>query len=344
MENKSKLISQALETKKPVSKPVSVSPNSNIQIVKNVRQQVRPSIVQARINALNTNSELETMKQFASSGDIYLTFGGVGDLMLLLGEAYQNNNGKIIFFANDGCQIFAYDFIKYFNVKTLVLKNIFGSNEAHNALQILKETNRLMQSAHLPDGLDYGDWTRNNDKYINRIITKTNWAEKIGYDEKIASQKTVVIALTGSYRKMHKQKFLTPLEVEAINKIYLDYGYTIYMTGSEADRLYYSSFRSPKILWMTNNKIFNYKNQVEMITFQKYLQIINSANECASVDTWLKTFTCLLGKPTKVFDNRYNNNYSFGTDSGDYIFLNTKLWKNMMLFRWEDFVENNGWL
>jgi len=52
-----------------------------------------------------------------------------------------------------------------------------------------------MQSAHLPDGLDYGDWTRNNDKYINRIITKTNWAEKIGYDEKIASQKTVVIAL-----------------------------------------------------------------------------------------------------------------------------------------------------
>jgi len=122
VENKSKLISQALETKKPVSKPVSVSPNSNIQIVKNVRQQVRPSIVQARINALNTNSELETMKQFASSGDIYLTFGGVGDLMLLLGEAYQNNNGKIIFFANDGCQNFRIRFYQVFQCKNISFK------------------------------------------------------------------------------------------------------------------------------------------------------------------------------------------------------------------------------
>ena len=344
MENKSKLISQALESKKIVSKPVSVYPNPNIHIVKNVRQQIRPSIVQARTNALNTNSDLESMKHFTSVGDIYLTFGGVGDLILLLAECYNNPNARIVFFANEGCQNFASDFIKFFNIKALVIRNIFGSNEAHFAIQILKETNRLMQSAHLPDELDYGDWTRNNDKYISRIITKTDWSEKIGFDQKLVSEKVAVIAPTGSYRRIHKQKFLTPTEIELVNKIYLDNGYTIYMTGNEVDRLYYSSFRSPRIFWMSSDKIFNYKNQIEMISFPRFLQIINSANECVSVDTWLKTFTCLLGKPTKVFDNRYNSNYAFGSDSGDHIFLNTKLWKNMMLFRWEDFVENNGWL
>jgi hypothetical protein len=344
--NKSEIIAQALEAKRHASKPVSFEDDkvqTNIKIVKNIRQPTRPSIVKIRNQAISTQDALDEMMRFVNDGgNIYLTFGGVGDLVLLLADCCEDPLAKIVFFANNGSKEFGDKFLKLFGISYRIFDNIFGSGDAHRALNMLQATGRLMKSAHLPDGLDYGDWVRNTDKYLQRMPNKTNWIDKFGNDDSQMKGKKVIFAPSGSYRSLHKQKFLQPHEAEAVIKVYLKKGFTVLITGSEDDKIFYSNIRNPKVFWLTATKIIDYKNYSTSIDFNKFIQIINSADEFCSVDTWLKTYTCLIGKPTKVFDNRYNNKYTFGSDSGDFIFLNQKIWPSMKLVRVEEFIKLDG--
>ena len=346
--NKSEIIAQAFEAKRHASKPISFDDQkiqTNVKIVRNIRQATRPSIVKIRSQALSIQDDLNEMMRFVSeNGNIYLTFGGVGDLVLLLAECCDDKLAKIIFFANSGSKEFGENFLKLFGMKYRVFNNIFGSGDAHRALNMLKATGRLMKSAHLPDGLDYGDWVRDTEKYLGRIPRNTNWIDRFGCDDNQIKGKKVIFAPSGSYRSLHKQKFLQPHEVEAVIKVYLKKGYTVLITGSDEDKNFYNTIRNPRVFWLTANKIIDYKNYSVSLDFKKFLRIINSADEFCSVDTWLKTYTCLIGKNTKVFDNRYDNRYAFGSDSGDFIFLNEKFWPSMKLIKVEEFIKNDGFL
>ena len=344
--NKSEIIAQALEAKQNATKPVLLDEGktlSNIKIVRNSRQATRPSIVKIRETALNNQKSIEDMMDFVRGCEnIYLTFGGVGDVILLLAEAYTDPLAKIVFFGNGGSKEFGEKFLNSFKVQNIVLDNIFGSSDAHKALNMLQNTGRLQISSHLPDGLDYGDWIRDNEKYVRKIKTKTNWIEKFGTDEETIDKKVIIFAPSGSYRSMHKQKYLEPYEAEAVAKLYINRGFTVYMTGNESDKYFYQNIRSPKVFWLTSDRLIDYKNHMVSLDFNRFIRIINSGVEYCSTDTWLKTYSCLIGKPTKVFDNRYHGKYAFGTDSGDLIFLNQRIWPTMRLCRVEEFIKREG--
>jgi hypothetical protein len=343
--NKAELILQALESKKSTLKPESIIEKTNdgfVKIVRNTRQATRPSIVKIRDQAMANQNAIEDMMAFVKNrGNIYLTFGGVGDLILLLAECHQDPEAKIVYFANSTSKDFGKKFLELFKQDFIILDNLFGSSDAHKAISLLKSTERLQASAHLPDGLDYGDWIRNTQKYASRIITRTNWLDKFGIDADNNGKKHVVFAPSGSYKSSHKQKYLQPHEADAVTKIYLNKGYYVYVVGNHDDKAYYNTIRNPRIFWLTSDEIIDYKNFSSTITFEKFIQILNSASDFCSVDTWLKTYSCLLGKKTIVFENKYNNKYSFGADSGDLIFLNKSIWPSMKLVKIEEFIKND---
>lgn len=341
--NTAEIILQALEAKKSTSKPAVIAnqpKDSFVKVVKNTRQPTRPSIVKLRDEAISNENAIEKMMDFVGeSGNIYLTFGGVGDIVLLLAECYKDKNAKIVFYANSSSKEFGNKFLEYFGMKYISLNNIFGTSDAHRAVNLLQSTGRLQTSAHLPDGLDYGDWIRNTNKYAKRIVTDTDWVERFGIDDDLSKQKFMLFAPTGSFKGMHKQKFLMPHEADAVVKLYLNKGFLVYIVGTDEDKLYYQSIRNPKVFWLHTDKIVDNMNNITSITFDKFIKIINSASEYCSTDTWLKTYSCLLGKKTIVFDNRYNSKYSFGADSGDLIFLNKFIWPSLRLVKIEEFIK-----
>lgn len=69
------------------------------------------------------------------------------------------------------------------------------------------------------------------------------------------------------------------------------------------------------------------------------LRIVNSANKVISVDTWLKTYSLLVGIPTTVVMTRWNGEYKqYGEDVTDWIFLNPKIWRNIKLEKVENLL------
>lgn len=345
------IIQQALDEKRSNLKPAGVDEmqrsliEPKIKMIANTRPKLTKSVRQARIDARRSNGVLEEMMGFAGKvGNYYITFGGVGDLILLFAEAYRDPEAKIIFYANQGSMEFAKLFLNEFKIPHFMRPNIMGSSIANTAIDLLKTTGRLKTSAHLPDGLDYGDWTRNLEKYKSRMPKNTDWVSRFGFIQEMKNNKVAIIAPSGSYRTNWKQKYLHPHEYELIVDLYLRNGYVVYSTGSESDKNYYQNIRHNSHFWLTSEKIYSGRNFYDAINFKHFLQIINSATEVLSVDTWIKTYSSLAGIPTKVFENRYNGKiYDFGRDSGDLIFLNDEWWTNMKRYKVEDFISNHGY-
>ena len=346
------IIQQALDEKRSNLKPVGLDELNNrmmqpkTKMVANIRTQTKTNIKQARVEARKNHSVLGEMTAFmGNSGNYYITFGGVGDLVLLLAEAYKDPNAKMIFYANEGSLNFAKIFLNEFKIPHFIKPNIMGSSLANMAVEMLRQTNRLMTSAHLPDDLDYGDWSRNLQKYIPRLTRITDWKQRFGFIPDLKQKKVVILAPSGSYRNNYKQKYITTTEYNVVVDIYLKNGYIVYATGSEADKQYYGQLRSMNHFWLTSEKVYNHRSGYEPINLRHFLALINSATEVVSVDTWLKTYSALADIPTKIFENRYGGKiYDFGRDSGDLIFLNDKIWKSMSRYRIEDFISNNAYL
>lgn len=345
------IIQQALDEKKSNLKPVGVDElqrslmEPKVKMIANTRPKTIKSIKQARIDARRNHGALEEMMGFAGKvGNYYITFGGVGDVILLLAEAYRDPDAKIIFYANQGSLDFAKLFLNEFKVPHFVRPNIMGTSLANTAVDLLRSTGRLQTSAHLPDGLDYGDWSRNQEKYRQRMPKKTDWVNKFGFIPELKNKKIAIIAPSGSYRTNWKQKYLHIHEYELLVDLYLRNGYIVYSTGSDADKNYYQNIRHHAHFWLTSDKIYNGKNFYDAINFKHFIQIINSATEVLSVDTWIKTYSSLANIPTKVFENRYNGRiYDFGRDSGDIVFLNDEWWDSMKRYKIEDFLQNHGY-
>jgi hypothetical protein len=318
-----------------------VSPKS-VEKIKTIRQLPIKSVQELRNEAYKNRGLLEKLKEFCgSNGNLYLTFGGTGDLVLLLGECYNDKSSKVIYFANEGSVELANEFIKFFNLKSFIHPNLMGTRTANHAEDVLIRTGRLKTSAHLAKNLDYADWKRNTKYYEPRLPKTTDWISRIGKNEIYANKKVLVICPTGSVRNESKQRYLTTLEYLTIVTLYLKKGWTVFSTGSEQDTLLYPAINDANHFWITSTKLYKNGSLTSTHPFIHFLKIINSATEVISVDTWLKTYTLLAGIPTKVIESKFYGAYlPFGHDPSDFVFLNKNVWPHLSIVKPESILEN----
>ena len=105
----------------------SLIEKANIQndelLQKNNFQVKRSSVVRITKNKEDISFEffVSTLDEFMNGDkNVYLTLGGVGDLLLLLAVCYNNEKAHIVFLANDESNQFAKKFLDYFNLKYIV--------------------------------------------------------------------------------------------------------------------------------------------------------------------------------------------------------------------------------
>lgn len=261
-------------------------------------------------------------------GNNYLGFGGIGDLILLLASSYDDSSGKILFFANN--VELSKKFIEVFNIQSLVLANIMGQPLANNIYNIFLSSNHK-PSAHLADGLNYGDWS-NEDKYISRIKRKVNWKEKFGCEK----ENILIVAPHGSSKDDSRRRYLTQNEYSLLINNNIDKYDKIYSIGSSENISFYGLPIDNKCYWLNSNNIIDATGTQVTINIKDMFKIINSCNLCISVDTWIKTYTAFINIDTKVIKTRWNGQYrSYGSECTDYIFLNKKIWPNLDLVEFE---------
>lgn len=316
-------------------------PRGNVNI-SNSRSMKRPDVRDLVNMARRRGSTLGELQSFISQdGNFYLTFGGIGDFILILAEACRDPQAKIIFFSNNSASNLVRDLVNEFQIPTLISDNCMGTPNAMKALQMIRQTGRLQKSQHLSETLDYDDWNRRFEYYRNKMTVTCDWLQRFGTIEN-KDGKIAIIAPSGSFRNNSPQKYLHNFELDMLVGIYLQNNYTVYCVGNHSDKDFYKIQKHPKLFWLTSNQIINDKGQRVMITVKDFLRIINSGDEICSVDTWLKTYTCLCGLPTNVFLNRENDVSRYGILAGDYIFLNTQLWPTMKIFDIKDFLFRNA--
>lgn len=320
----------------------NISSPKKVEKIKSTRQVVPKTVEELRNQAYKDRTLLEKIKQFAgSSGNMYLTFGGTGDLVLLLGECYADPAAKVVYFSNQSSIDLAHEFIKFFNLKAFIHPNIMGTKTANHVTDMLTRTGRLKTSAHLARNLDYNDWKINPDYYESRLPKNTNWIDIIGKNNIFESKKLMIISPTGSVRSDSKQRFLTTAEYLTIVNLYLQKDWFVYTTGSETDINLYPAINHQNHAWITSTKIYKNGSLVSTHPFIHFLKTINSASELISVDTWLKTYTLLAGIPTKVIESKFYDSYlPFGYDPSDFVFLNAKVWPHLSIVRPDDILVN----
>lgn len=276
---------------------------------------------------------IHQLNNWISSGDLYLGFGGMGDALLTLASCWNNPNSKFIFFANVGSIPLIEAFVKLINIPYFIRPNIMGTPTANLVHNMMKDTGRFKTSGHLADNLDCEDW-RNDQKYKNRIVNRTPWIGRIG---KIKSEnKIIAIAPHGSQRIESRQRYLSSEELGTIVNKYLDRDYNVYCFGSEEQKSHFSLNR-PNSYWVTDSMFYDHTNRKTRCDIKYMLQIINSAEEVISVDTWMKTYSLLVGLPTKVIMTRWSGHYKqYGEFITDFIFLNPNIWPEIKLLHFED--------
>ncbi len=240
-----------------------------------------PNILLQQVNDWITNDR-----------DLYLGFGGMGDALLTLAACWNNPKAKCIFFANVSSIPFIESIFKLFYIPCLIRPNIMGTIQANQVHDKMIQTGRLKTSAHLADGLNYEDW-RNEEKYRNRIVKNVPWVDKIG---KISSsRKIITIAPHGSQHEEGRQRYLSPDEFSKICNKYVNKGFDVYGIGSDDQRKQFPL--KENCFWATNQALHNYAGNKKNIDLAFMLRIINASSEVISVDTWLKTYSLLIGIP-----------------------------------------------
>ena len=320
--------------------PLTVQPVPGNFIIANQRNLSNRNVKQLVADAKRRSFFFDDLKNFLlEPGNFYLTYGGIGDLILLLAEAYRDPAAKIIFFANNTGRNFIGQILFTFGISNVVFDNPMGTPDAKKAYDLVASTGRLMPSQHLNDKLDYDDWKKRPEFYNKKIIKETDWKKKFGELENKEAP-IVTIAPTGSFKNNSPQKYLHKHELESIINIYSLAGYHVYIVGSFADQDYYRLNPKKDVYWLSVDNCTDSRGRRRHIKCEDFFRIINSSDAVCSVDTWLKTYTCLVGIPTNVIMNRYNHISKYGEMAGDYIFINPNLWKTMNLVDVNEFIQN----
>lgn len=253
--------------------------------------------------------------------------GGLGDAVIGVAAAVANNNAKIIHGANGGYQPILERFFSAFGVSAEVKPGPFGADY----FDFLSRHPLCRSKCHLPPRLNFRDWS-NREKYENfpREIPVEALFGKYSCDEEY-----VVVAPKGScdhtiagpngksYRKTRK------LKIEEYQELLRLYSKTkkVFVFGSAADRALYKLPKNNRCYWVTfDNIVDGLGNQTE-IDIPTALSVINGCSLAVSVDTWLKTYSCVAKVPTVVIKTRYNDGYLDQVyDYSENVFLNQNIW------------------
>jgi hypothetical protein len=269
-----------------------------------------------------------------SNFNYYLGFGGTGDALLLLATCSKDPKAKAIFFANN--VNFTSKFFDLFNIPVFLHENIMGSKIANVIFDIVTKNPNFRQSAHLADGLFYGDW-KNENKYIGRIHARMPWIKKFGMVE--SNQSILIIAPSGSAKEVRRQRYVTLNEYNQLLDHNLKLGYKIYSVGSVADLHYYGLPIKPNTYWLTAEKLYKWDSTTQDINLHQMLQYVNKASKVISVDTFLKTYSLICGIPTVIIKTRWRGKYAdYGADVTDHIFLNKNIWSDLILDKFENLI------
>jgi len=337
------------ELNKIIAPPPAPPPTPQHEI-RNGRQKrfsARPDLAQSPFLAAQrleeivaNNIERQVHEWLGRDGEWYLGFGGVGDALLLLAACYNNPNAKAVFFHNESH--FTKQWFDLFKVKSFLHQNIMGQKAANYVFNMMKAFNNMQVSAHLADGLDYGDWIANPLKYKQRLITKVDWVDRLGRCN--FNRPTVVIGPTGSSRHdYNRQRFLDPKEYNELMQVYLNRDYLVLVTGSAFDYDVYKIPNNSNCRWLTAEGVIDHTGRRTTHTLKDMLALINGASEVISTDTWLKTYSLLVGIPTKVIQTRWRGAYRMiGSDATDGIFLNNDIWPAIRNVRIEDLLTELG--
>lgn len=280
---------------------------------------------------------------------IYLGFGGMGDFMLTLAAYDQSKtDSHIIFYANGNSMNFIKTISKVFRANVTIFENIYGSQLARDIYKLIKSSGRLEISGHLPnvDNICYSHWQTNTDEYKSRLTIKTNWLEKFGINSFLPKENLIGLTPSGSWKSPTIRRFLTREEfTETYNKIIENDKIPI-IFSSKSDFKYYciSNKNLNKGYFVTDNSLFDFSKYTEIPTDPKFfLTAINNCEKIISMDTWMKTYACLIQKPTIVISNRdgNGNDKKYGEWGTDYIFLNTDFWPTMTVVGYKDFISKN---
>ena len=270
--------------------------------------------------------------------NIYMSFGGVGDLLLLLGVCYNDEKANVIFMANQEADSFSRRFFEFFKLKNLISKNLMGTNYCSLLYKKVTSHPNFTISAHLADRCDYGDWKKSTEKYKNRLVLETDWIDYIGIKKR--EKKYAIICPSGSHKTDLRRRFFTQVEYKKIVHGYLDKGYEVITTSSKNDIKTFGLYPDKNCYWLTDSEIINHKSVSQEIDFNTFLQTIISCHDIVSTDTWIKTFMSLCGKPCHVIKTRYNSKYQeIGLECCDYIFLNKEFWPKLKIHTYEQFIE-----
>ena len=292
-----------------------------------------------KFTTITTNANTNSLDEFMNGDkNVYLTLGGVGDLLLLLAVCYNNEKAHIVFLANDESNHFTKKFLDYFNLKYIIYKDSMRSKYRSNLYKKVTSHPNFTLSAHLADRCDFTDWMKNTDKYKNRLTTATDWINLIGI-EKI-DKKYVIVCPSGSYKCEHRRRHLNTKEYNTVVKMYLKKGYEVITASSKSDLDFYKIYPDENCYWLTDSELINYRGVSQQINFNTFLQIIISCDDLVSMDTWIKTFVSLCGKSAHVIKTRFNSKYQdIGRESTDHIFLNKDFWPKLKIHTYEDFIE-----
>jgi hypothetical protein len=309
-----------------VKVPVAVPKNNTQKIVLENKKREKHKFI---TTAPPDPTLIGKIKSFVSNpnNNYYLGFGGTGDAILLLSSCWNDPKAKVVFFANH--IPFMQKFFDLFKIPVFLYPNIMGSNFAGPVFNLITKIPGFRSSAHLADGLNYGDWI-NEDKYIPRIKSYVPWIEKLGTFK--SEEPIFILAPSGSSKDKNRQRYITPEEYNKLIEKNIKLNYTIYSAGSVSDLHYYGLNKNKNTYWLTSDKIYSWDGTSRDINLHQMLQVINSASKVISTDTWLKTYTLLCGINTTVIKTRWNGSYKeLGSDITDFIFLNNKIWPFLTL-------------
>lgn len=290
-------------------------------------------------NMASHSVENKVRDWLGDDGDHYLVFGGTGDALLILAVCWNNPNAKVVFFVNECSWQFSQDFFNLFRVQVFMHRNVMGTRTANYIYEYMTASSNFRASAHLAERLDYGDWINDPEKYKARLVTKCpEWIDYIGRMQR-PEGRVVAVCPRGSDQDAGRQRYLLEDEYNALVQKYVDRGDYVYTIGSEGDLNRYKLFRHEKCFWLTSRRFINHQGLSRPHTLKDLLGHVNVVDEVVSTDTWLKTYSLLVGIPTKVIMTRWHGRYQeVGLDASDGIFLNKDHWPAIRMYRYEDLL------
>ena len=277
----------------------------------------------------------ESAPQKNISKPFVIAGGGIGDCLLAIASSFANNKCKILFAPNPSIIKSIDAFLTAFDVEYEILPS-FPSNNGKD-FKYLSKHSLCKSTCHMPIELDYKHWSKDIPYYEAKIHTKVPVQQLFG---KTMSELPIITIAPGTVND-NKNIKMRSMERDAYLQLirkYLDQ-YEVYVTGTDKQREYYGNINHRNFRWVTFNSITQ-NGTTSSYKIEDLFSIINSSEKVLSIDTWLKTYSCMAGVPTIVFQSKINGKYLTKTnDSSDVIFLNKKLW-NLTVKRVENVLES----